>query len=457
MKSTLRYIGGPEMPRSKSRAVVKSRDNDGVLEVPDTGRGDARTGQLVIEVGRHPRAEVHADRGVPLGQHLQQHEAHRDQHSGAARPSSPATASTRRPVATANTDGSAARSARALHQISASGRSARGRTAKNRTDPRSPSRCTGQSPPGSGPPYQWASSEDEIDTPRGTCISPAPTASRNCWRVNHRAASISAPSTSISPRLRVGDETQHQAGRQRPRLVAEVGHLPDGEADLLADLASYGVLEGLARLAEAGERGPPVRGPARLPPQQDLLAVDDGHDHGGVAARELRPVAAGAPQLVAGRARLERTGAARAEPGRVVPLGQPDRVEEQRGEVGAAGEHGQQRAQRHPLLLVARRLGRGDQHREARRTALLAEQDPGAAGRLLRRQPRHLAVDDAQPGAGHHDDPGGRVGPPAGEPRLVGALVAQPVVGVPRERDVREQVVGRHADDTTQRRARFRA
>ena len=53
------------------------------------------------------------------------------------------------------------------------------------------------------------------------------------------------------PRLRVGDEPQHQAGRQRPRLVAEVGHLPHRDADLLQHLAPYGVLERLAGLAEA--------------------------------------------------------------------------------------------------------------------------------------------------------------------------------------------------------------
>ena len=61
---------------------------------------------------------------------------------------------------------------------------------------------------------------------------------------------------------------EHQAGGQRPRLVAEVGHLADRDAGLLGDLAAYGVLEGLARLAEAGQRREAARAASVLAAEQ---------------------------------------------------------------------------------------------------------------------------------------------------------------------------------------------
>ena len=95
-------------------------------------------------------------------------------------------------------------------------------------------------------------------------------------RVNHRASSISRPSTVDLVDDGAAEEAQHQAGRQRPRLVAEVGHLADHDAGLLGDLAAYGVLERLARLEEAGQRGVAARRPAVLPSEQQRLVVDPG-------------------------------------------------------------------------------------------------------------------------------------------------------------------------------------
>ena len=192
MKSTLRYIGGPEMPRSKSRAVVKSRVSDGSSRCPTPGGSThaPASSSLRWAETREPRFMLIAV--CHCGSTWSSTKQTDTSASGAARPSSSATASTRRPVATANTDGSTARSASTPHQTTASGRSACGSTGEEPHGPALPeplhrSLPLGGGGPGSGPPYQWASSDEEIETPRGTCISPAATASRNCSRVNHRA------------------------------------------------------------------------------------------------------------------------------------------------------------------------------------------------------------------------------------------------------------------------------
>ena len=87
-------------------------------------------------------------------------------------------------------------------------------------------------------------------------------------RVNQRASSISASSTWISVDSARAEEAEHQAGRQRPGLVAEVGHVADEHPDLLGDLAAYGVLEGLPRLEEAGQGRVAPRRPGGLPAEQ---------------------------------------------------------------------------------------------------------------------------------------------------------------------------------------------
>ena len=92
---------------------------------------------------------------------------------------------------------------------------------------------------------------------------------------------------------------------QRPGLAAEVAHLAHPDADLLGHLTAYGVLEGLPRLAEAGQGRPAARRPGPVAAEQDrlvvALAVGDRHDHRRVGARELRAAALRAPQLVARR------------------------------------------------------------------------------------------------------------------------------------------------------------
>ena len=92
-------------------------------------------------------------------------------------------------------------------------------------------------------------------------------------RVNQRASSISSLSTVMSSDDRAADEAEHQAGRQRPGLVAEVLDLAHHDAGLLEHLAAYGVLEGLPRLAEARQRRVAALRPDRLPAEQAALVL----------------------------------------------------------------------------------------------------------------------------------------------------------------------------------------
>ena len=77
----------------------------------------------------------------------------------------------------------------------------------------------------------------------------------------------------MSVRDRAADEAEHQAGRQRPRLVAEVLDVADHDAGLLEHLAAYGVLERLPRLAEAGQRRVAALRPDRLAAEQAALVL----------------------------------------------------------------------------------------------------------------------------------------------------------------------------------------
>ena len=79
MKSIEIDSGGPVMPRSKSRATVRSLVSFGVLEVAHARRTDARLGQPVVEPGRRAVAEVGAHRLVDRREHLQQDEHHADE------------------------------------------------------------------------------------------------------------------------------------------------------------------------------------------------------------------------------------------------------------------------------------------------------------------------------------------------------------------------------------------
>ena len=152
-------------------------------------------------------------------------------------------------------------------------------------------------------------------------------------------------------------EAQHQARRQRPGLVAEVGHLADDDAGLLGDLAADGVLERLPRLQEArpgSSSGPRARRPddraaaprRRRPGSPWVIAmITAGSVRGNSRCAVL------ALQLVPGQDRLQPAPAAAAEAGRAQPLGQADRVEDQRGLLDPGpGEVRQQVADADPPL-----------------------------------------------------------------------------------------------------------
>ena len=79
MKSIEIDNGGPVMPRSKSRATVRSLVSFGILEVAHARRADARVGQPVVEPRRGAVAEIRADRLMDRGQHLKEDEDDADE------------------------------------------------------------------------------------------------------------------------------------------------------------------------------------------------------------------------------------------------------------------------------------------------------------------------------------------------------------------------------------------
>ena len=85
MKSIEMNSGGPVIPRSKSRATVRSAGQSRILEVPHARRADARLGQPVVEPGGGAIAEVGAERLVDRRQHLQQDEDDADKGEGPGR------------------------------------------------------------------------------------------------------------------------------------------------------------------------------------------------------------------------------------------------------------------------------------------------------------------------------------------------------------------------------------
>ena len=64
MKSIEIDSGGPVMPRSNSRATVRSLPSSGSSRWPMPGGLDARVGEHVVEPGGGAVAEVVADRQV---------------------------------------------------------------------------------------------------------------------------------------------------------------------------------------------------------------------------------------------------------------------------------------------------------------------------------------------------------------------------------------------------------
>lgn len=86
----------------------------------------------------------------------------------------------------------------------------------------------------------------------------------------------------------LGDGTDHQAGRVGPRLGGVEDDAAEQDAGLFPHFAADGFLGAFGRFDEAGEGGVPAWRPALLAPDQDAARVggDDGHDDGGIRARE---------------------------------------------------------------------------------------------------------------------------------------------------------------------------
>ena len=301
---------------------------------------------------------------------------------------------------------------RRRHRRRRTPRSPRSRTSWPRWRPER-ARCAAHHEPGSGPPYQCSTSDREIETPPGSTSVPASASSLIWSRVNHRASSISSSVDLDLVGRRPAEEAEHQAGGQRPRLVAEVGHLADHHAGLLGDLAAYGVLERLARLA--GSRPASSSGrPARRP---DARAADARPSTPG-SPRVIAMITAGsvrgnwrrwhvdARELVARHPHLEPAPAARAVSRDEEPLREPDRVEDQRRLLDrVAGQVRQEPAEPDPLVLRPRRPGRGRARTTPARRARPAARACPSPGASCRRHPVRSLVDGPDAGAGRRRAP----------------------------------------------------
>ena len=124
----------------------------------------------------------------------------------------------------------------------------------------------------------------------GRAIVPA-TSARRSSRVNHRASS-DLVGVHLDVGAGLGVEAEHQAGRQRPRLAAVHDLGPHDHTGLLEDLTSYGGLQRLTRLDEAGQGRVAHPWPGTVAAEQcAVLVVGDKHDDRRVAAREVRQTA----------------------------------------------------------------------------------------------------------------------------------------------------------------------
>ena len=89
-------------------------------------------------------------------------------------------------------------------------------------------------------------------------------------------------------RVTEGVEADHQRARKGPGLAAQITHVADGQADLLADLADDTDLKRLAGLDEPCQQREHPLGPHRLAGQhRTVAAVMNKADHRGVDARKL--------------------------------------------------------------------------------------------------------------------------------------------------------------------------
>ena len=167
------------------------------------------------------------------------------------------------------------------------------------------------------------------------------------------------------------------------------------------------------RSPRAWSSGPPARSPGgragSARPREPGLARGDDHDHRRVGARELARAAVGAGQLVAGGPRLAAAAAARAEAGDEQPLGQAERVEDQRRARPARRRRGAAAARAaatHSSSAASATSG-ADDHREPGPAVVLAEQHPQPVGRVLPARPTSMrAVDAAGPGCRRRPAPG---------------------------------------------------
>ena len=214
---------------------------------------------------------------------------------------------------------------------------------------------------------------------------------------------------SASPRARLAglprrDEAEHQRRRERPRLGREVARRPDAHAALLAHLADDRLLEALARLDEAGQRGVAARRPARRAAEQQPVAVGDEHDHDRIGARVVVGAAARADRG-RGRPRRRSGGAPQAAQKRVAAVP----VEQRRG----VGDE--------PALALREHGGRLAQADRPRAVALGA----GRSAPLPRGSPPAISGAGSPPGAGASTSTANS-GPTSSMPSRNGSLPSAP-------------------------------
>jgi hypothetical protein len=121
-------------------------------------------------------------------------------------------------------------------------------------------------------------------------------------------------------------ETEHERGRERPRLGGDEHRVAGDDPGLLLHLSNDGLLGGLARGDEAGEhRQAPLR-PSRAPPEQQPPVVFDGHDHDGIGTREMVRTAPRAVAGVAGLGHRRARATVGTEAMAAMPVEQRDRI-----------------------------------------------------------------------------------------------------------------------------------
>ena len=230
-------------------------------------------------------------------------------------------------------------------------------------------------------------------------------------------------------RAGVRTETEHQTGRKRPRLAAEIGGRVDVDADLLVHLAADRGLQRLPRLDEAGQRREPALRPGGLPPeQQAVVVVDHQHDHGGVGPRVVLAAVFHTSPRVPGILGPGVRPAPRAVHVRDVPVRQRDGVHDKaRLQVVEPRADLAQPEKARCVLVPGVRTGLDGC--EVGRTLERAEEDPAVLRHLrtgAQVKPRRV-IGDRGPSVAQQQHPGARVGPGRRQPRRVGTTAGVPV------------------------------